>query len=161
MADPRVYDLMVLIDADLPEERRNQILDSIKNQIDSGDGELKGDVDWGIRKLAYEIQHRGDAYYHLFQLEASPELLKQLEHNLAIDDAVLRHRIIRLTKGPSEKLPRPTPSSPRPAQEEAPPEDTPAEATPTEGAAAEPASSEAEGGYSEAPSPAESTEQTA
>jgi small subunit ribosomal protein S6 len=139
MADPRAYDLMVLIDADLPEERRTQILDSIKKEIDSGDGELKGDVDWGVRKLAFEIQHRGDAYYHLFQLEAGSELLKQLQHNLAIDDGVLRHRIIHLPKGPSEKLPRPTPSAPRPAQEESPAEVAPAEAAPAEPAEAAPA----------------------
>jgi small subunit ribosomal protein S6 len=141
MANPRTYDLIVLIDADLPEDRRTQILDSIKKQIDSGEGELKGDVDWGVRKLAYEIQHRGDAYYHLFQLEASPELLKQLEHSLAIDDGVLRHRIIHLPKGPAEKLPRPTPSAPRPAHDESPPEAAPA-AAPADEAPVEPGSAD-------------------
>jgi small subunit ribosomal protein S6 len=113
--DRPAYDLFVLIDADAPEERREQILEAIKKQIDSGDGELKADVDWGVRKLAFEIAHRGDAYYHLFQLEARPELLNQLEHSLAIDDAVLRHRIIRLSKGVPASPPRPSPSTPRPA----------------------------------------------
>jgi small subunit ribosomal protein S6 len=130
MASQRAYDLLVLIDADVPEERRGQILDGIKKQIDSGDGELKADVDWGVRKLAYEIQHRGDAYYHLFQLEAGAELLKQLEHSLSIDDAVLRHRIIRLPKGVPDRPPRPTPSAPRqtqPAEEESTPAEAPAE----------------------------------
>jgi small subunit ribosomal protein S6 len=104
------YDLMVLIDPDIPEERRTAIVDDIKKRIDSADGALKGDAAWGMRKLAYEINHRPDAYYHLFQLEASPELLKTLEHSLAIDDAVLRHRIIRLPKGVPDKTP--TPSQP-------------------------------------------------
>jgi small subunit ribosomal protein S6 len=111
------YDLFVLIDADAPEERRAQILDAVKKQIDSGGGELKGDLDWGVRKLAFEIAHRGDAYYHLFQLEAGSELLGQLEHSLAINDAVLRHRIIRLPKGvPDKPPPQPSPSPPRSAQ---------------------------------------------
>jgi small subunit ribosomal protein S6 len=107
------YDLLVLIDGDTPEERRTQILDGIRKQIAAGDGEVKSDVDWGVRKLAFEIAHRGDAYYHLFQLESSAELLRQLEHGLSIDDAVLRHRIIRLAKGASENPPRPGPSAPR------------------------------------------------
>jgi small subunit ribosomal protein S6 len=121
VATTPAYDLLVLIDADAPEERRGQILDAIKKQINAGAGELKGDVDWGVRKLAFEINHRGDAYYHLFQLESEPELLKQLEHSLAIDDAVLRHRIIRLPKGVPDRPPRPSPSAPRAAQaDEAP-----------------------------------------
>jgi small subunit ribosomal protein S6 len=115
MAIPSAYDLLVLVDADAPEERRAQILDAIRKQIAAGEGELKSDVDWGVRKLAFEIAHRGDAYYHLFQLEAQPELLSQLEHSLAIDDAVLRHRIIRLPKGvPDKPPPSPSPSTPRP-----------------------------------------------
>lgn len=116
------YDLFVLIDADAPEERRAQILEGVKKQIDAGEGgALKGDADWGVRKLAYEIGHRSEAYYHLFQIEAGPELLKQLEHSLAIDDAVLRHRIIRLSRGAPEQPPEPPPSSRQstPAESEA------------------------------------------
>jgi small subunit ribosomal protein S6 len=107
MPDQAAYDLLVLIDADAPEERRAQIVEAIKQQIASGDGEIKGDSNWGVRKLAYEIGHRPEAYYHLFQLEARPELLKQLEHSLAIDDAVLRHRIIRLRRGAPDEPPKP------------------------------------------------------
>jgi small subunit ribosomal protein S6 len=107
MADRPAYDLMVLIDSEAPEERRDGILSDIKNQIAGGDGELKGDADWGTRRLAYEIDHRSEAYYHLFQLEAGPELLKQLEHSLSIDDAVLRHRFLKLPKGAPETTPRP------------------------------------------------------
>ena len=134
MAEKPAYDLMVMIDADAPEDTRARILDGLKQQIAGGDGELKGDADWGVRRLAYEIDHRPEAYYHLFQLEASSELLKQLDHNLSIDDHVLRHRIIRLTKGVPEKTPRPEPQTPRQSEHsgEPPPperEDSP-QATP-------------------------------
>jgi small subunit ribosomal protein S6 len=111
MADKPAYDLMVLIDSEAPEERRDGILGDIKNEISAGDGELKGDANWGTRRLAYEIDHRSEAYYHLFQLEAGAELLKQLEHSLSIDDAVLRHRFLKLPKGVPETTPRPEPPS--------------------------------------------------
>jgi small subunit ribosomal protein S6 len=106
MAATRAYDLMVLIDSDAPDDRRAAIVQDIKTQI-SGGGELKGDADWGLRKLAYEIDHRSEAHYHLFQLEAAPDLLNQLDRNLRINDAVLRHRIIKLPKGAPEETPRP------------------------------------------------------
>jgi small subunit ribosomal protein S6 len=137
------YDLMVLIDADVPEDRRTAIVQAVKSSIDAGDGDLKGDAEWGVRRLAYEIDHRIEAYYHLFQFLAAPELLRQLQHNLSIDDAVLRHRIIRLDKGIPETTPRPSASAPRysesehrGAPDEAPVAATPVEATPAEAAPA-------------------------
>jgi small subunit ribosomal protein S6 len=145
MANQPAYDLLVLIDADAPEERRTTVLEGIRKQI-SGSGELKSDVEWGVRKLAFEIAHRGDAYYHLFQLEAQPELLTQLEHSLAIDDAVLRHRIIRLSKGvPDTPPPSPGPTTPRAAE---PVDDQPA------GTAEPPAAVESAPAVSEAAEPA-------
>jgi small subunit ribosomal protein S6 len=114
MAGQTAYDLIVLIDPEAPEERRSSIVEGVKKQISGGDGDLKGDADWGIRRLAFEIRHRPEAHYHLFQLEAAPELLQQIRHNLAIDDGVLRHRLIRLDKGVPDKPPTP-PASSRPA----------------------------------------------
>ena len=75
MADKPNYDLMVLLDPEAPEERRAQLIEQIKGQIESGDAALKGDADWGMRRLAYEIDHRTEAQYHLFQFEASAEVL--------------------------------------------------------------------------------------
>jgi small subunit ribosomal protein S6 len=118
MAQNPAYDLFVLIDAEVPEDGRGRIVDAVKGQIDSGDGDLKGHSDWGVRKLAYEINHRGEAHYHLFQLEASRDLIAALEHALAIDDAVLRHRFIRLPGAAPAEPPRaPAPYRPMTAGE--------------------------------------------
>ena len=101
------YDLFVLIDPEVPDERRTGIVEEIRKRISGGDGSLKGDVEWGTRRLAYEINHRSDAYYHLFQFEASAGLLETLNRSLAIEDGVLRHRIMRLPKGAPDEPPKP------------------------------------------------------
>ena len=124
MAEKAAYDLTVLIDSELPEETQAQLIDGIKKQIESGSGVLKGHADWGFRKLTFEIGHRTEASYQLFQLEANSELLAQLDHNLKIQDAVLRHRVIRLSKGAPETPPTPGP----PARQATPAEHEPAEA---------------------------------
>jgi small subunit ribosomal protein S6 len=103
----RFYDLFVLLDPEAPEERRAAIVEQVKRQIDSGGASLKGDADWGMRRLSYEIDHRREAQYHLFQFEGTPEVLTQLDRSLSIDDSVLRHRIIRL-----EAIPDTTPKAP-------------------------------------------------
>jgi small subunit ribosomal protein S6 len=107
------YDLVLLIDPNAADERRAEIIGGVKERIDQGGGTLRHDVDWGERKLAYEIEHRAEAWYHLFQFEAAPDLLQTLDRSLAIEDGVLRHRIIRLSKGVPEAPPKPPPPSAR------------------------------------------------
>jgi small subunit ribosomal protein S6 len=107
MTEKASYDLMVLFDPEAPEERRTELVGRIRGQIESG-ATLKGDADWGMRRLAYEIDHRTEAQYHLYQFESAPELLATLDRGLSIDDAVLRFRIIRL---PGE-APEQTPAAP-------------------------------------------------
>ena len=95
----RVYDLTLLLDPEAPEERRSAILGNIQQAIDEG-GTMIGVHDWGQRKMTFEIDHRPEAEYHLFQFEANDNsLLDRLDHNLKITDGVLRFRIIRIKPG--------------------------------------------------------------
>jgi small subunit ribosomal protein S6 len=104
----RHYDLTLLLDPEAPEERRNAILGNIQQAIDAG-GSMIGVHDWGQRKMTFEIDHRPEAEYHLFQFEANDNgLLERLDHNLKITDGVLRFRIIKLKPGAP---PPPTPTA--------------------------------------------------
>ena len=112
----RLYDLMLLLDPNAPEERQTQIVDQVRSMI-QGEGNIVGEHDWGLRKLAYEMDHRGEASYRLFQFEGENPLLERLNHTLKITDGVLRFRIIKLKPG---SPPPPEPRSdapPRPARE--------------------------------------------
>jgi small subunit ribosomal protein S6 len=109
------YDLMVLLDPEAAEDVRDGVLQRIKSQLESGDATLKGDADWGMRRLAYEIDHRGEAQYHLFQFEAAPAVLSELDRSLSIDDTVIRFRTIRLPgEAPAETPPAPPHVAPEP-----------------------------------------------
>lgn len=111
------YDLMVLLDSNAPEDRHGQILEETRSMIESG-GTLIGQHDWGNRRLAFEIDHRTDAGYTLFQFEGDPALLDRLGHALKITDGVLRHRIIGIKPGTAPP-PEPRDSS-RPRDDAAP-----------------------------------------
>jgi small subunit ribosomal protein S6 len=101
----RLYDLTILVDPTAPEERQAQVFSEVEQMINSG-GNLAGSYDWGTRRLAYEIDHRPEAAYRLYQFEAENDLLERLRHSLKIMDGVLRFRIIRLRPGAP---PPPTP----------------------------------------------------
>jgi small subunit ribosomal protein S6 len=93
-----LYDLMILLDPHVPDERHEAVVSEVEQMISSG-GNLVGSHDWGQRRLAYEIDHRSEATYRLYQFEAEPDLLERLRHSLRIMDGVLRFRIIRLKPG--------------------------------------------------------------
>lgn len=106
-----LYDLMLLLDPGAPSDRQEAILNDVKGQLESG-GTLVGSYDWGARRMTFEIDHRPDAAYHLFQFETEGggALLERVDHSLKIMDGVLRHRIIRLKDG---SPPPPTPAPDR------------------------------------------------
>lgn len=109
-----LYDLMLMLDPDAPDGRQDEVLREVQSMIESA-GELVGSHDWGTRRLAYEIAHRREAGYHLFQFEGGSELLERLDHSLKIMDGVLRHRVIRLKPG---SPPPPTPDREAPRRRE-------------------------------------------
>src|SRR5687767_5264771 len=102
---PGLYDLMLLVDPTAPEERRNAAISEAESMINQG-GELVGSYDWGTRRMAYEIDHRPEADYRLYQFNGDNALLDRLSQRLRIMDGVLRFRIIKVKPG------QPTPPPP-------------------------------------------------
>ncbi len=111
----RLYDLMIVVSTTVDEERAAKVLSDVEAQLTAGGAALERNDDWHARPLAYEIGHQGEGHYHLLQFTCSdPALLESLAYNLRIDDAVLRHRIIRNVPGTP-----PVPDAPPVASREA------------------------------------------
>jgi small subunit ribosomal protein S6 len=116
-----VYDLMLLIDPNAPEERRTSAVSEAESLLSSG-GEIVAQQDWGQRRMAYEIDHRPEAEYRLYQFEGDNALLDRLNQRLRILDGVLRFRIIRFKPG-QPTPPPPEQQAPR-RREDREPQDT-------------------------------------
>ncbi|HUN78013.1 MAG TPA: 30S ribosomal protein S6 [Solirubrobacteraceae bacterium] len=96
------YDLVLLLDPQAEQEVREKLVADAAEAI-SADGELLRHDRWGERALAYPIDHKATAEYHLLQFHAgSPELLAGLKRSLGIADGVVRSRIIKLKPGTPE-----------------------------------------------------------
>jgi small subunit ribosomal protein S6 len=93
------YDLVLMLDSDLEEPSRAKIVADARASIEAK-GKLLRHDDWGSRALAYPIDRKTVAEYHLFQFHAeTPELLSGLNRSLGITDGILRFRIIKLKPG--------------------------------------------------------------
>jgi len=95
---PPLYDLVLLLDLAVEDGVRAKIVTDVGEMIASGGEQVRHD-DWGTRALAYPIEHRTEAEYHLFQFHGSAELLARLQRTLHITDGVVRFRIIKLKPG--------------------------------------------------------------
>jgi small subunit ribosomal protein S6 len=98
-APPRLYDLMLVLSTTVEDERRATIVSDVEAQITSGGGTVERKDDWHTRPLTYEIRHQGEGEYHLLQFTGAASVLDAVSHNLRIDDAVLRFRIIKVLPG--------------------------------------------------------------
>ena len=98
-ADARQYDLVLVISPAAEDDRRAKIVSDVQGQISAAGGEVVRNDDWQLRPLAFEIDHQKEGEYHLLQFTAPTSALEPLSHNLRIDDAVLRFRIIRELRG--------------------------------------------------------------
>ncbi len=156
------YDLMLLLDPQVEESARTKIVADAVAAINA-QGELVRQDDWGERALAYPIDRKANADYHLLQFHVSQAaLLESLDRTLRITDGVLRHRIIKLAPGtpdPPEMTsqrraeaaegeaaapaPAPEAAAPAPVPEAAAPTAAPTESAPSEAPAEDAPAAEA------------------
>jgi small subunit ribosomal protein S6 len=106
------YEILLLFDAELPEERQNEIVTRTRELVERGGGSFESHDVWGRRRLAYEIDHKAEGIYHLLTFTAEPGTLDEISRVLKITDGVLRHLAVRRPK-PGATSSAPPPSADR------------------------------------------------
>ncbi|MFA5526981.1 MAG: 30S ribosomal protein S6 [Peptostreptococcales bacterium] len=86
------YELLFIIDTMLEDEKKQQIIEMVKETI-STEGEVEKLDIWGNKKLAYPIEKKNDGYYVLVLFKASPELPKEVSRKLGITEGVMRYLV--------------------------------------------------------------------
>ncbi len=64
------YEILLMLDPDLPEERQTEIVTRMRELIERQGGTWDTHDVWGRRKLSYEIDHKTDGAYHLVTFSA-------------------------------------------------------------------------------------------
>jgi small subunit ribosomal protein S6 len=104
------YEIMLLLDPELAEERANEIIQRVRTSVEDAKGTWDGHEPWGRRRLAFEIDHHAEAVYHLLLFTAPTETLAEITRVLKITDGVIRHGAYRRVKGGHTKAPAPLPA---------------------------------------------------
>ena len=99
----RHYEIILLIHPD-QSEQVPAMLERYKGIVTAGGGKVHRVEDWGRRQMAYLIQKLAKAHYLCINIEASKDVLAELETGFRFNDAVLRHLTVVKSKaetGPS------------------------------------------------------------
>lgn len=91
----RHYEVMVILAPTLDERQVTPTLDSFLNVIRNSGGSVENVDVWGRRRLAYEIKKNAEAIYAVLDLNAEPDVVKELERQLSLHDSVLRMKVVR------------------------------------------------------------------
>ena len=121
------YEILLMLDPELPEERQSEIVARVREQVEKN-GSWDNHEPWGRRRLAYEIDHKPEGVYHLLTFETEPETLDEVSRVLKITDGVMRHMAVRRVKGGTTRPPEPSHEEPvaaaAPASQDSEPEST-------------------------------------
>ena len=91
----KAYELLFFVAPTISDEDRVAVMKRIETTIAESEGKVDNVDEWGKRKLAYEINGLTDGDYTLVNFHANPQSIAELDRVLRINDAVVRHMIVK------------------------------------------------------------------
>jgi small subunit ribosomal protein S6 len=88
------YESVVIINPNVDEAGLKALEDKITGLINK-EGKVESVENMGKKKLAYEIKKNKEATYLLFNFEAQPDLITELERNYRITDDIIKFIVVR------------------------------------------------------------------
>jgi small subunit ribosomal protein S6 len=93
----RIYEELFVLRPDVTEEDVDGIVDSLRTVVTTTGGTLDKVEKWGVRKLAYRVEKRNEGYYVLLLFSsADPNLPREIERRLRVNDAVMKFITVRI-----------------------------------------------------------------
>jgi small subunit ribosomal protein S6 len=100
------YEILLMLDPEVAGERQEDLIARVRTLAEGSGGTWRSHDAWGRRRLAYEVDRKPEAVYHLVVFSSSAEALDEISRVLRIDDAVMRHLATRHIEGSRTTAPR-------------------------------------------------------
>lgn len=91
----REYEMTFIITPELEQEQIDSTVEEMQRLITSLGGQVTKVDPWGRRRLAYPINKKREGFYVVMQMQMPPEAIKELDRNIKLNEAILRHLIVR------------------------------------------------------------------
>jgi small subunit ribosomal protein S6 len=92
----RHYESIFIAPPTLTEEQVEELAKHFEGIIAEQGGELLKTDRWGRKKLAYDIQKFSEGYYTLYEFNAGPNLVTELERRYRNHENVIKYLSVRM-----------------------------------------------------------------
>lgn len=92
------YETVFIATPVLSEAQMKEAVAKYSNFIKDNGGEVVYEEDWGLKQLAYPIQHKTSGFYHLIEFKADTQLVAALETQYHRDERIIRFITVALDK---------------------------------------------------------------
>ena len=96
------YETVFILTPVLSEDQVKETVQKFRDFLEKKGAEIIWEEDWGLKKLAYPIQHKKTGFYHLIEFKAEPEIIERLDLEYRRDERVMRHLVVKLDKYAAE-----------------------------------------------------------
>ena len=88
------YESVVITNPNVEENALKELIERFQTLINT-DGKVEKVTEIGKKKLAYEIKKNTEGYYVVYDFEANPSLIAEIERNYRITDQVIKFIVVK------------------------------------------------------------------
>jgi small subunit ribosomal protein S6 len=99
-----LYEHVFMARQDVTPQQVETLIDQYRGVIEQNGGTIAKTEQWGVKSLAYRIKKNRKAHFALFNLDAPPAAVAEMERQMRISEDVLRFMTVRVDafeEGPS------------------------------------------------------------
>lgn len=92
------YETVFILTPVLSDEQMKDTAGKFKQVLQDNGAKIINEESWGLKKLAYTIDHKNTGFYHLLEFETEPSVIATLETEYRRDERVMRFLTVSLDK---------------------------------------------------------------
>jgi small subunit ribosomal protein S6 len=92
------YETVFILTPVLSDVQMKDTVEKFRKVLKDNSAEIVEDAHWGLKKMAYPIDHKNSGFYHLFEFKAEGKMVETLEIEFRRDERVLRFLTVSLDK---------------------------------------------------------------
>ena len=90
------FEVVLIFNPELSSNNLNSELENFKSKLSSQSAKIVNEENWGLRNLSYNINKFKKAFYSFLQIEASGNVIKDLNRELNQSENLLRYLFIKV-----------------------------------------------------------------
>ena len=92
------FEVILIFSPDLATKALSSEIDDFKKKLNNHSAKIVNEENWGLRDLSYNINKFKKAFYNFFQIEASGNIIKDLNKELNQSENLLRYIFIKVNE---------------------------------------------------------------